>query len=118
MVSWAHQRTRDLADQFLDDAHSFRDRCAARADGLRFARLAIVDTVLGVPFACRERLNAFALASRRAGSKAAEAVLNLAWTLTQGAGWILARHRGIVALAAAPVVLALALVFAFSSSAA
>lgn len=110
VVSWAHQRTRDLADQILDDAQSFRERCTACRDGLRRARLAVVDAVLDVPTACRERLEAFALASRRTGSKAADAVLDLAWVFTEGAGWMLARRRAIVALTAAPVVLALALV--------
>ena len=29
VVSWRHPRTRELADQPIEDAQSFRERCAA-----------------------------------------------------------------------------------------
>ena len=117
VVSWAHQRSRELADQLLDDAHSFRQRCFERLDGLRRVGLATVYTVRGAPFACREQLEAFALVLRRAGSIAVTAALDLAWLVRTAAAWMRARRRRIVALAAAPVVLALALVFVSSSAA-
>jgi hypothetical protein len=112
VVSWAHQRTRDLADQILDDAQSLRERCTACTDAVRRAGFVIVDTVLDVPTVCRQRLEAFALASRRRAWSAAEAALDFAWLVGQGVSWMRARPRRIVAVIAAPVVPALALIVA------
>jgi hypothetical protein len=110
VVSWAHQRTRDLADQILDDAQSFREQCTACTDALRRSALAIVDMVLDVPTVCRTRLEALALASRRGAWNAVEAALDLAWLIGQGPGWMRARPRRIVAVIAALLGTAIALV--------
>ena len=86
MVSWAHQRTRELADQLLDDAHTFRQRCTDCAAGLRRAGLAAVDAILDVPTVCRDWLRAFALVGRRAGTNAAAATLDARWVVAESIG--------------------------------
>ena len=64
MVSWAHQRTRELADQLLDDAYNVRLRGASLAGALRRAcadavaatrdAAWVVGDALGRPFGRRD----------------------------------------------------------------
>lgn len=115
MGPWARGRARELADQLLDYADSFRQRWTECGHGLRCAGWAIAESVRDLPWVCGRRREAFALASRRAGSASVEAALDLAWVVTQGVGWMRSRRRRIVALAAAPLVPALAVLVLFSS---
>jgi hypothetical protein len=51
MVSWAHQRGRDLADQILDDAYDIRQKVAAVLDAVRRGALLLCDAFSDAVFA-------------------------------------------------------------------
>lgn len=104
VVSWAHQRSRELADQLLDDAYSFRQRCADCADALRRAGALILDAVFDLPAGCRRTYGKIAEASYLAAAKAVDAVLDLAWLLKKGAVGIYAQRRRIAALTVVPLI--------------